>query len=271
MAPHEEGPAGAHSDPHGGGAKFPLHGTLMWTSYLLLFPLGTLLIRTSPPSPRPPRQTSKGPGHSSSPLSKLPSLSLSSITPFTRHWIPQAIATVLSLTGAVIGWSHTHFSRPKSLHTILGSLISFCLVIQVLLGWRHHVAFLRIRQRTWMARVHIWLGRAILAMGWTNIMLGMSHHHHEILGVSAIIWAGLVIFLWAVGLGTWIWLWGRGERLRREREGEAEEEAVGLTATGVVSGNRAVGDEYFELGGISDDEDLDDDDDGKKPMRRSGE
>lgn len=122
-----------------------------------------------------------------------------------------------------------------------------------------------------MAKVHIWLGRAVLAMGWTNILLGMSHHHHEILGISAIVLAGVVILLWAVGLTTWIWLWGRGQRLKREEgvEGVEGEEAVGLTATG--GGNRAVGDEYFELGGISDDEDLDDDDDAKKLRRKSGE
>ncbi|KAM7205904.1 hypothetical protein V8F33_000734 [Rhypophila sp. PSN 637] len=249
----------------------------MWTAYLVLFPLGTLLIRTSPaPAKLPTRQPPTASKiRSTSPFSKFPSLaSWTAIKPFTRHWVPQAIATVLSLTGAMIGWSHTHFSRPKSLHTILGSLISFCLVVQVLLGWRHHVAFLKVRQRTWMARVHIWLGRAILAMGWTNILLGMSHHHHEILGISSIFLAAGVILVWAVGLTFWIWAWGRGERLRREKvlDGEGEE-GIGLTANGNGDANRRVGDEYFALGGISDDEggESDDDTKGLRKERRSRE
>lgn len=213
------------------------HGFLMWTSFLFLFPLGTVLIRTTPSK---------------------------SSTPFVRHWIVQLLATILSLSGALVGLSHTHWSLPKSLHTILGSIIALSLVAQALLGWRHHVAFLRTRTRTWMARVHVWLGRGVLVAGWTNVLVGISHHGHHLLGIRATGLVGGLIAVEAVGVGLFVWVVGRRRKAEGRKKGEEGEEGVALTA-GV--GRRATGEEYFALG-MSDDEGGEDDD-GK--FRKSAE
>lgn len=103
-------------------------------------------------------------------------------------------------------------------------------------------------------------------------MVGMSHHVHYIFGISSTILAGGIIILEAGGLGAWIWVAERRLRIQKEmdlgKEGD-EEEGVALTSAnanggvngGIGVGNGRAGDEYFALGGISDDEGEDEEDD----------
>ncbi|KAK3315601.1 hypothetical protein B0H66DRAFT_347492 [Apodospora peruviana] len=214
-----------------------IHGVLMWTAYLILFPLGVVLMRT------PSR---KG-------------------NPFKRHWIIQLIATACAWTGALVGMSHTRWSLPHTPHTILGSTIALALAVQGVLGWRHHMDFLKIRKRTWISYTHIWLGRFVVVGGWTNVLIGMSHHQHHLAGVSTTVIAGVLIGVEAVGICVYLWLAQRRAAASKGGLGKEGDEAEAHALTG---GTRS-GDEYFVLG-MSDEEGDDDEEDGELGKTRRG-
>ncbi|KAK4152570.1 hypothetical protein C8A00DRAFT_16129 [Chaetomidium leptoderma] len=121
------------------------HGFVMGLAFVAVFPLGVVFIR----------------------LGGKPGV------PFRRHWMVQAIASSLALTGAVAGAVMSGGRWPRTVHQWLGVGIVLGLAVQVLLGWTHHLRFMRIRRRTWVSYGHIWLGRVSVVSGWVNVMLGM--------------------------------------------------------------------------------------------------
>lgn len=148
-----------------------LHGLHMATAFLALFPLGAGMIR------------------SESPLA------------FKSHWIFQVIAIFVALTGAVAGVVMSKGAIFASVHQIVGTIISSLLVAQAILGWRHHMIFMRLRRRTWVSYGHISLGWIIMIGGWGNILSGLVLYGAGKFGITV---AALIVAVEVVSLGGWI-------------------------------------------------------------------
>ncbi|KAG6003517.1 hypothetical protein E4U21_001917 [Claviceps maximensis] len=188
------------------------HGILMTSSFLFLFPAGVLALR---------RRSSRA---------------------FTHHWVLQGAATTCVLVGAALGVvvvrahgsshgsshggshggsrggsrghaaPHTHSRRHDETspaaaalfiaHQWLGGAVVGLLLLQVILGWWHHVIFVRIRARTWVSHAHIWLGRTEMAGGCVNLLLGMALTGYDPLAIDA---AAVWIVLEAVGVAYWVY------------------------------------------------------------------
>ncbi|TFB03185.1 hypothetical protein CCMA1212_004191 [Trichoderma ghanense] len=158
-----------------------LHGFFMMMSFLLLFPLGAVAIRSG------------------------------SDRSFKHHWAVQATATASALSGAVtaIIMSDRVFGSP---HQIAGLAIVCLLPLQALLGWRHHVDFIRIFRRTWISYAHIALGFTILLSGWANVLAGLLLYGLGRFGIALV---ALLILLEAGGVGAVSYLAARRRALTR--------------------------------------------------------
>ncbi|KAK4172208.1 hypothetical protein QBC36DRAFT_338438 [Triangularia setosa] len=206
-----------------------VHGVVMGAGFLGLFPLGAVMIRMKSKGGRP----------------------------FKRHWRVQVVATVMVVAGAMIGGKLSKWHMPKSLHQWLGVGIVVGLVVQSILGWRHHVDFVRIKRRTWISHGHIWLGRFVVAGGLVNVILGMWLSGK---GAGGVWLVGLVGLVEAAGLGYWLW---RAERQKRQAVGGEED---GAEALALMPRSSDGGEDYFALDESEDeddDEDDDEDNDGK--------
>lgn len=118
-----------------------LHGLLMGVAFLLLFPAGIIAMRSG------------------------------SAKSFKYHWVLQLLASLLTGLGVITGLLLTE--GISTVHQAQGLAIGTSICIQSVLGWRHHVGFLKIHQRTWISHGHIWLGRAIILAGWSNLVTGL--------------------------------------------------------------------------------------------------
>jgi hypothetical protein len=88
-------------------------------------------------------------------------------------------------------------------HQIAGFVIISLLLVQAVLGWRHHVDFIRIFRRTWISYAHISLGFVVLTSGWANIITGLVLYGFSKFGIVMV---GLFILLEAAGVGAWSYL-----------------------------------------------------------------
>jgi hypothetical protein len=118
------------------------HGVTLGFAFLILFPAGTVAIRRA------------------------------SAGAFRYHWVLQLLGTILMTIGATIGL--ILHPRLHNLHHLIGIFILILAWFQALLGWRHHVRFLRVFRRNWFSSVHIGLGRLLLLCGCVNILLGVT-------------------------------------------------------------------------------------------------
>ncbi|KAK0721348.1 hypothetical protein B0T21DRAFT_351310 [Apiosordaria backusii] len=203
-----------------------VHGVVMGVGFLGLFPLGVVFIRM---------KSRKG-------------------APFKRHWRIQAVATSVAGVGAMIGGKLSKWHMPKTLHQWLGLGIVLGLVVQSLLGWRHHVDFVRIKRRTWISYGHVWLGRFVVAGGLVNVVLGMMLSGKTAGGIWLV---GVVGLVEAAGLGYWLW---RAEKQRQQVFPGAEED--GTEALALMPRSSDGGENYFAID-ESEEESSEEDDDGK--------
>lgn len=190
-----------------------MHGFLMALAFLVLYPLGSTFIRTTHPKA------------------------------FNYHWTTQALASMLVIIGAVIGYWNSH--SISVMHQYLGIGIVLLIGGQVFLGWRHHMAYLVIKRKTWMSRVHVWLGRLVLGAGFVNLVLGVILRSY----------IRLVVFLLCVAIvgevvGL-VYMLGRG-RIRQL--------AMPVQDRGNVEMAGQEAEEYFQLVGDDDEGDIDDSD-----------
>ncbi|KAK3386860.1 hypothetical protein B0H63DRAFT_141610 [Podospora didyma] len=204
------------------------HWFIMGTAFLVLFPLGVMLMRTS------------------------------SGNPFQRHWIVQLAATGLAWTGAVVGLAMTQFRLPHTLHQWVGIIIVLGLGVQAVLGWRHHVVFLQLRRRTWISHVHIWLGRSAVLAGWLNVIAGLLLSGQNTFNVVC---AAIVIALESVIVSVWVYMKGR----TAAKGGDQQTEAHSLMPKGEGGVNEYFA---LELDDLSSDDDADDIGDVKHEMQR---
>lgn len=149
-----------------------LHGFFMMLAFLFLFPAGAVAIRSG------------------------------SDRSFKLHWVLQVTAMVSALSGAVLAviMSDKVFGSP---HQIAGVVITLLLMVQAVLGWRHHVEFIRVFRRTWISYAHISLGFVVLACGWANVVGGLVLYGFSKFGIALI---ALFIFLEAVAVCGWAYL-----------------------------------------------------------------
>lgn len=124
-------------------AMFKLHGAMMLTAFIVLYPAGVIAINSG--------------------SSKF----------FKYHWTIQLAASVLGIGGVLTGLVLSPDIRTAH-HKQIGALIGILLGFQLVSGWRHHMIFLKIHRHTWISYVHIWLGRFIIGLGWCNFVLGLS-------------------------------------------------------------------------------------------------
>ncbi|OAA82016.1 Carbohydrate-binding domain family 9-like protein [Akanthomyces lecanii RCEF 1005] len=183
------------------------HGVLMASSILVLFPAGILALRSGSP-------------HA-----------------FMYHWLLQSLATMCMLFGVGLGVllvrTHGHNAADHHIiksklasslsgnyghrkrhdessaaaaamfaaHQWLGGIFVSFVMLQILLGWWHHVIFVRIRARTWVSHVHIWLGRTSMLEGSMNLLLGMALASYSMASISV---AAVFIILETLAIAFWI-------------------------------------------------------------------
>lgn len=188
--------------------KLRLHGLIMGTAFLLIFPLGVLAIRS---------------GGAKS---------------FKYHWVLQIVASGFTVVGCVLGLVLGR--KIDSVHQVLGLSLLACLCVQSILGWRHHMVFLRLRHRTWLSHSHIWLGRVMMIGGWSNLVIGLVLRGYSSVFIAVM---GCLVSSEAVGLTTWLW-WIKIKAARLETVKKSHTEEHKNVA------------EYFALG---EDEDEDED------------
>ncbi|KAK3680860.1 hypothetical protein B0T22DRAFT_474268 [Podospora appendiculata] len=206
------------------------HALFMSAAFMVLFPLGVVLMRVP----------AAGKGAS----------------PFRRHWVVQVVALALTWAGVAVGVAMTHGRMPRTVHQWVGLGIAVALGLQAVLGWRHHMVFLRIRRRTWVSVAHVWLGRSALVFGWANVVTGMVLSGHGRLDLGVV---GVVAVVEAVSVAGCVWWVQRKRRAVEGGEGEVEAHALMPRDEG--------GRDYFALEMSDDEVDLDSDadevDDGK--------
>jgi hypothetical protein len=195
-----------------------LHGLLMILAFVLLYPLGTYLLRSGRP------------------------------TAFNFHWTVQALGSIAVAIGAVIGYFNSH--GISIWHQFFGIAIVLSLGAQVLLGWRHHMHFVTTKTKNWLSPAHIWLGRVALPAGFINIVSGLKLREY---GWFTILLVVAVMVLELAGLFWYI----RGARVRNARidagAGAAGRKAVIDEAAAEEEYFQLAGDDD-EADGFSDDE-----------------
>ena len=177
LLPHR-GSIGASTDPSAldGTSRlisreraWRLHGILMALAFLVLSPAGVVALRSS------------------------------SSRAFPLHWTLQLLAGICLFLGTLTAL----LLHPQIVHLHQGVGLALCAlsVGQAVLGWKHHVTFLRIRQRTWLSKAHIGMGRVILPLGALNLLCGMLLREVLMPWIAAV--ASLILFE-AIGLGIYL-------------------------------------------------------------------
>ncbi|KAK3367202.1 hypothetical protein B0T24DRAFT_635232 [Lasiosphaeria ovina] len=121
------------------------HGFFMALAFLLLLPSGVLALES---------------GHASA---------------FRHHWMVQVAGMVCVSVGLVLGLL-LRGADLDSTHQKLGLATVVSIGVQGGLGVWHHVQYLRSPRPTWMARVHVCLGRVVLLAGYGAMLTGLLLH-----------------------------------------------------------------------------------------------
>ncbi|KAI1443146.1 iron reductase domain protein [Annulohypoxylon stygium] len=187
------------------------HGIIMSIAFLFIFPLGVIAMRSG------------------------------RMKAFKYHWVVQLIASVFTLVGAgltlLLGYEIKHF------HQYFGIALVACLGLQGILGWRHHMVFLRLRRRTWLSHSHIYLGRFMMLGGWANLIAGLTLRGYSRLTIGIF---GFVVGLEAIGLTAWL-VWKKIQAARKERMNKLNADAQKDDLTN-----------YFALDDVDDEEEEED-------------
>lgn len=147
-----------------------LHGLIMTVAFLVLYPVGAILVRS---------------GDSRA---------------FNFHWTTQAFASVFVFLGAIIGVMQS--SSISVTHQYLGFAIMASIAMQILFGWRQHVNWLATKRKSLLSTGHIWLGRMLLAAGYVNLVLGMILRHYgraTMLALVLAIFADVLLLFFMMG------------------------------------------------------------------------
>ena len=87
----------------------------------------------------------------------------------------QIFATVVCVLGLVIAIAFSvmdpEYKSFDQGHQIIGILAVVGLIIQALLGYKHHQDYKKTGQRTVVSHSHLWLGRVVVVLGMVNAVL----------------------------------------------------------------------------------------------------
>ncbi|KGO69682.1 Cellobiose dehydrogenase, cytochrome [Penicillium italicum] len=147
-----------------------LHGVLMGLAFLVLFPWGVFMIRSQK-------------SHA-----------------FQWHSILQLVASICAICGGVLGTVMTG-GKFRSWHQAAGLVLLLALGLQGVLGWTHHVVFVRTKRQTWISYAHIWTGRAIMVVAWSNIIGGMRQQGFGPIWIALV--SGIIVGQ-IIGLAFWV-------------------------------------------------------------------
>lgn len=155
--PQANGPGGSYigantSDAEGvnsdGDNSSIIHGIVMCIAYILLYPLGALLLR------------------------------LSKRIPVRLHWICQSVASVLVLAGLGLGIAASkQYNRSRDYddpHQVIGIVLLVAVVVQVVLGAVHHFLYKKKGKTTSLGKVHLVVGPLIILLAMVNGGLGLD-------------------------------------------------------------------------------------------------
>ncbi|KAL7799021.1 hypothetical protein V8C37DRAFT_366290 [Trichoderma ceciliae] len=166
--------------------KAATHAAFMVFSFMLLFPLGAVLIR----------------------MEKWAKF----------HKFNQTFALALVLAGLVFGiLTSFNYQRSRgfhSLHQVLGFMIVLLLLIQLAVGILHHLKWRKTKQPTLFGKIHLWNGRIVLTVGAVNGYIGFGFALDR---KYALIVLGIVFFLVICALGYIIW--GAKRQMPRRQQG----------------------------------------------------
>ena len=171
----EEGELEPDKPSKKGISAWDVHGLLMAVAFLLVLPAGAVGIR------------------------------LRSSKAFKYHWVLQLLGSGIVFAGAIMGFMMSH--RIAKTHQVVGLGIALCLAVQGLLGWRHHVIFMNTRRRSYFSKFHVYLGRASMLVGWSNLLSGLSlaGYHKDIL-------LGMALLVTVEATALFLWMWSAGKR-----------------------------------------------------------
>lgn len=191
-----------------------LHGLFMVSAFMLAYPLGIYFLRS-------PRATS-----------------------FNLHWTIQSLGSMALLIGAVIGYWQSH--AISVVHQYIGIALFVGVALQLLAGWRHHVHFLRVKQSSWITRLHIWAGRGILPLGMLNIFSGL-----KLRGYSWVV-IGMALLVMVVELVALFVYIRRSKTRSGVKIGAPPGGRGGSKAGPAAAMTGAEAEEYFQLAGDDD-------------------
>jgi hypothetical protein len=151
------------------------HATLMGAAFVLFMPLGVFLIRLT---------SFKG-----------------------LVWVHagiQVFAYIVALAAFGLGaWMATVSGQWKAGngHPIIGTIVIGLLIIQPVLGYVHHVIYVKEHRRTFWITGHIWYGRALLILAVINGGLGLQLSDNTVKGEIAYgVIAGVMFLLYVAVL-----------------------------------------------------------------------
>lgn len=193
VTPLSHHPDGVEHEHGSSSAVIVIHGMFMSAAFLFLFPLGAIIIRY--PSP----------------------------LAFRRHWILQVTAGGAVLLGAVFSLSkvltvHTLWESFQKPHHGIGQVLCVAILLQALMGWKHHQDYVKLGRRTFISKWHMWLGRAILVLGMGNTAYGASFKHW-LIGSAFMTWIAVLAIAACWGL-AWFWVM---KKYGGTRDGKAEQ------------------------------------------------
>jgi len=177
-----------------------LHGIVLATAFLLLFPAGVIGLRAGSPKS------------------------------FTYHWMIQVCASIFLLLGVGLGLLKNQ--KINTAHQWIGIALAFSIGIQGLLGWWHHRRFIRLHRRTWVSHGHLWLGRLVMVAGWGNVIGGLLLRGYK-KNDTIVVFVTVATCLQAVGLSGWVfWMQRSGTKYTPKPSwAKANNEAFALSTT----------------------------------------
>ena len=130
----------------------------------------------------------------------------------------------------------THQWTPSNGHPIIGTIVIALLLLQPVLGYVHHLIYLRERKRTVWILGHVWYGRALILLAVINGGLGLQLSGNTVKGEIAYgVIAGVMFGLYLAVLAV--------SYLRKDKT------PVGETGEKMVGGPKSEkGDEEMEKG-----------------------
>ncbi|KAG5985199.1 hypothetical protein E4U55_000444 [Claviceps digitariae] len=183
------------------------HGIIMTTVFVLIFPVGSLLVPL---------------------FSKWFLHSMSQLGGYTCMWVAFALGYIYAKHADKL-YNNTH--------TKLGTAVVSLLAIQPLLGYLHHRLYTARQTRTLLCHVHVWYGRSLMLLGIINGGLGLQLTQERarawpivysaVAVLLALAYAVAIVFRRSVRKG-----YLRGEKLLREQEHDLSHEIQGGTTLG---------------------------------------